>query len=223
MTNKTFFAAVLLVFTVVGTVQAQVLRFGVKAGASYPSTQNFDFSNKDGLDGLGFFGGGFGEYRSGPLAVTGEALFDYTQFSGTVNGLETEYYYSRVVLPIAFKYYVYGGLSLQLGGQLGILITAESETTIESRGTVRNDISLTTSSMDAGAFFGVGYELPLGLDFNLRYAAGISDFPTSGEKLSGPSLSVGYYIYSSGQQKKGTPSIKGKKWKRGRSKSGRRG
>ncbi|MEM9324624.1 MAG: hypothetical protein AAGA85_03170 [Bacteroidota bacterium] len=198
---------------------AQEFSLGVTLGASYPSVENFDFANDDGLDGLGIHGGVLAQYRFGQLGGTASALYAFDQFSGVVAGFDTDYYYSRLVLPISFKYYIGEGFNFQLGASLGILLTAESETTVESQIATRYDISLTTSSTDFGGFFGFGYDAPVGISFNLTYQVGATDFPSIGERLSGPALTIGYYIFKSGSVSYKTPTIKGKKWKPGRSRS----
>lgn len=62
------------------------------------------------------------------------------------------------------KYYIMEGLSLQAGPELAFKVGAEDDFTDEA-----------IKSMDFGLGIGAGYELPMGLMFDVRYNLGLSN------------------------------------------------
>src|SRR5690606_25716845 len=69
-------------------------------------------------------------------------------------------------IPIMAKYYITENLTVEAGPQIGFLMSAESD---------GEDIKDGMNSMDFGINGGVGYQLPMGLFFQARYYAGLSN------------------------------------------------
>lgn len=100
-------------------------------------------------------------------------------------------------VPLMAKYYVADGLSLEVGPQIGLLLSTTDEYEGEE-----DDIKDLLKSTDFGVNFGVGYKLESGLNFSARYNMGLSDnidadgFKTDGAeyKNSVIQLSVGYFF-----------------------------
>ena len=96
-----------------------------------------------------------------------------------------------VNVPIALKYEIFDGFTLQAGPQVGFLVSAnakvEGTTTVEGFGSESIDTEVDNKddfkSIDFSAFGGVGYELPMGLFFQARYTAGISSVLEDSEEL----------------------------------------
>ena len=74
---------------------------------------------------------------------------------------------SYVNLPLVFKYYLAGGLNLQVGPQFGILVddnVKELYTEV-----------VQAQSSDVSGIIGLGYDLPFGLRVDGRYNFGFTD------------------------------------------------
>ncbi len=204
----TFLFVVLLLTSL--TVQGQKFYLGVKAGGALPTQENFDFSNKDSLESFGYHGGAMAAVRLKKVGLQGELLYAYNEFKGDVLGIETNFKYTRIALPVVAKFYFPGGLNFQFGARLGFLIKAESE---DEDGGFTFDISNTTNSNDVGLQLGLGYELPLGLTVDARYNIGLTEFPGPDSNLAGPEISIGYNFLETGGIVSGIPTAKRKKWK----------
>ncbi len=207
---KALTACIILLFFASGhVVVGQKFYLGATAGAGLPTLENFDFSDSDQRDGFGYHGGAVASVRIKRLAGQAELLFSHDEFEGEVLGVVTTFKYNRITLPVLFKFYVIGGAHLLLGPRVGFLISAESED--EDGFTV--DIDNTTESTDVGLQTGLGYDLPFGLNLNLRYNIGLTDFPGPDQNLGGLQISLAYTFLETGGIKAGIPSVKKRRWK----------
>ncbi|MFC5044354.1 porin family protein [Aquimarina hainanensis] len=80
-------------------------------------------------------------------------------------------------VPLLFKYYVFKGTSIQVGPQVGILLTGNSEKEIFRDGAkerVTQHISGVTPLLDLGTTVGIGYQMPQGFFGEVRYYLGLS-------------------------------------------------
>ncbi len=177
---------------VAGAAQAQEARFGVKAGVSLSSVTG---SNTDGVKNLvGANGGIMADISfSDLISFHPELLFSQkgakAENSNSYGYSETDKKRTSYLdLPLLLRVKA-DGLFFEAGPQLGYLIAQKSETTI----TVPNYGTRSTSStstdgtrkFDVGYIAGVGYQLPQGLEFGVRYNGGISDLndQSSGSKV----------------------------------------
>lgn len=98
-----------------------------------------------------------------------------------------------LVLPVLAKYYVFDGLSLEAGPQLGLLLSAKREDNGETE-----DIKDITKSTDFGFALGAGYKLDNGLNFGIRYYLGsdVNDIDSDSNKYKNRVIqfSVGYFF-----------------------------
>ncbi|MBT8265777.1 MAG: PorT family protein [Bacteroidia bacterium] len=91
---------------------------------------------------------------------------DYSEsaFSGTVN-------LDYLNIPIMGKFEVAEGFNVQVGPQVGFLLSAKDK----EDGEPDVDVKDFVKSTDFGVNIGVGYELANGLNFGARYNLGLSD------------------------------------------------
>ncbi|MAU27057.1 MAG: hypothetical protein CMH48_06225 [Muricauda sp.] len=98
-----------------------------------------------------------------------------------------------LTLPIMAKYYVYDGLSVEAGPQVGFLLSSKQEDNGET-----DDLKDVTKSTDIGFALGVGYKLENGLNFGLRYYLGsdVNDIDEDTEEFKNRvfQISVGYFF-----------------------------
>ena len=171
--KKLMFSALALFAFGFANAQDSDLKFGIKAGVQFTNiTGDID---ADGA--TGFYVGGLVDIGvAEDFHVQPELL--YSQEGAD----EASISYLRV--PIMAKYYVMEGLSLQAGPEIAFKIGAEDDFTDEA-----------TKSIDFGLGIGAGYELPMGLFFDLRYNLGlsnISDIDGVDAKNTGLQVGLGY-------------------------------
>lgn len=141
-----------LVVIAFGTVNAQDMKFGVKAGANFSNlTGDADVDGR-----TGFYIGGLVDFGiSEKFHVQPEILYSME------GGEDAELDFVRI--PIMAKYYVMDGLNIQAGPMLGFKIGAE------------DGLDEVTKSLDYGLGFGAAYELPIGVFVDLRYNLGLAN------------------------------------------------
>ena len=94
-------------------------------------------------------------------------------------------------IPVMFRYNIVPMFNIQAGPQLGLLLSASNN---------GQDIKGQLKSTDFGAAFGIGVDLPMGLNFAARYVLGFSDIqatPVSGITVKNQviQISVGYKLF----------------------------
>jgi hypothetical protein len=104
--------------------------------------------------------------------------------------------FSYLAIPIMLKYHVNPIFSLQAGPQLGFLMSATSAGT---------DVKDQMNSTDFAGAFGLGVDLPMGLNFAARYVPGFSNIlksTPSGVTLKNETIqiSVGFTIVGAGDK-----------------------
>lgn len=200
-----FSAAALLTF--IFTAHSQDVKFGVKAGLNIA---DWGGDAEDTNVRAGFNAGVVAEIKYGNFAVQPEVLYsqqgselEVNYFTGTTLDGSVNYTtkLNYINVPVALKYYIVEGLSLQAGPQIGFLINAEEKSEITADGeseTNEVDAKNNYEKIDFSVFGGVGYDLPMGVFFQVRYIAGLSninkDPETANIELSNNvlSFSVGY-------------------------------
>lgn len=135
-----------------GTLNAQDMKFGVKAGANFSNlTGDVDADGR-----TGFYFGGLVDFAiSEKFHVQPEVLYSME------GAKDAELDFVRI--PIMAKYYVMDGLNLQAGPLLGFKVGGE-EFTDEA-----------TKSIDFGLGLGGAYEMSMGVFVDLRYNIGLSN------------------------------------------------
>ncbi|MEM9000100.1 MAG: porin family protein [Bacteroidota bacterium] len=177
--KKILFVAIALLGTI-AVSNAQLARFGVKAGANFSnlkvSTDGFGSGSPDGATSI--YVGALVDFKlSDKFRLQPEALY-------SIEGAD-DADITYVDLPVMLKYYVVEGFNIQAGPELGILVDAEGGT---------DGLKSTNFSLNVGA----AYDLPLGLFFDARYSFGLSDILDltdqfgSELKTKGFQLGIGY-------------------------------
>lgn len=124
-------------------------------------------------------------------------------FSGNVltSSIDLTSKLDYINIPIAIKYYVVEGFSLQAGPQIGFLISAKEKGEVTENGieiSAERDSKDEYEKVDFALFGGVGYDLPIGIFFQARYNAGITNINKDPESANIEltnnvfSFSVGY-------------------------------
>lgn len=151
------------------------VKFGVKGGLNISTFTNFtDISMKP-----SFHAGVVAEiFINKKLSIQPELIyskqgFEYSGFNvGSYVPIYSEYTWRQdyINVPIMVKYYVVKGFNVQGGIQFGFLVNSE----MEQRG-IEVDTKNLVNSFDFGLNFGVGYELPTGVFFDVRYNMGLTN------------------------------------------------
>lgn len=115
-----------------------------------------------------------------------------TKFSGsTLSDVTVKFNYINI--PLLLRYNFNKMVNLHLGPQFGVLASAKVDD-----GETDEDVKNFLKGSDLSAAFGVGVDLPMGLNFSVRYSLGLSDVDKeSGEetKNNNIQLSVGYRLF----------------------------
>jgi len=160
----------------------QEVKFGPKAGVNFSTLS--DVSKAKML--TGFHVGAVTEIKfTDKLSVQPELVYssqgaknDYTEtFAGVSAHHHNHDKIEYINIPILAKYYIYNGLSVELGPQFGFLVKAESKDEVSVNGsTIKNDRDFKNevNSFDFGIGAGLAYDLSNGFFVNARYNFGIT-------------------------------------------------
>ena len=177
---KKFAIAVVLVF--IGfNMQAQGLELGVKAGVNFASlTDASGFNNR-----TGFVLGAFAGFKvSEKVALQGELLYSQQGADPDLGEFDLNY----VNVPLIVKYYVSGGLNIQVGPQFGFLVSDDIFSVFDDIGD-----NIKANEFDVAAVLGVGFDFPMGIRVDGRYNLGLSDVTDlSSSKNAVFTLALGY-------------------------------
>ncbi len=160
----------------------QEVKFGPKAGVNFSTLSNVSKAKML----TGFYVGAVAEIKfSEKFSIQPELVYssqgaknDYTE---TIAGISTHHHNHDKVeyinIPILAKYYIYNGLSVELGPQFGFLVKAESKDEISANGTTfenKRDFKNEVNSFDFGIGAGLAYDLSNGFFVNARYNFGLT-------------------------------------------------
>jgi len=202
--KKMFLIAALAVVGM-GQSDAQV-KFGVKAGPQLTNLVGND--DADAESKFGFHVGGYANIRfAEQFAFQPEILYsmqgakqesNYEEFGITYHD-EDKVELSYINIPLMMKWYAYDGLNFEFGPQIGFNVGAKAK----GDSTITDGDTTVTSSydediddietVDFGLNIGAGYEMPMGLNFGIRYGLGLTEFVKDSDmKNSVISLGIGY-------------------------------
>ncbi|WP_369753297.1 porin family protein [Flavobacterium sp. WC2409] len=177
-----FTIAVLFIITSNNAQDKKEMSFGIKAGLNIATVTHVD--NSKAL--VGFEGGVFGEFMIGDkFAIQPEVLYSGQGVKSEGMELKLDY----INIPILAKYYVADSFSIELGPQVGFLISAKSEGV---------DVKEFFKTTDISVDFGANYDITKNFIFGVRYDLGLLRLQESigpGEKESKNSviqIAVGY-------------------------------
>jgi hypothetical protein len=183
----------LMISLVVCSLHAQNVTFGAKAGLNFASLSGDDAEDIDGRTSLHL--GATAEFSlSETFSIQPELLYSGQGFTESGTGYEATGKMDYINLPIMAKFYVAEGLSLEVGPQVGLLLSAKGEIK-EDGETEKYDFKDDVKSVDFGANFGVGYKLDSGINLGFRYNLGltsVAEEDSTDVKNSVLQLSVGY-------------------------------
>ena len=156
---------------------AQEIDFGVKLGANFATLNDAsNASNK-----TGFVGGAFLGLKFGKIGIQPELL--YSQQGAELNASDIDLNYINV--PVMLKYYLIGGLNVQVGPQFGFIIDDNLSESIGS--------GIEAETFDLSGAAGLGIDLPLGIRADARYIFGLTDIVDGEDGKNGVfTLSLGY-------------------------------
>lgn len=191
-----------IIFTVVlafffGFVNAQDrkdMSFGVKGGLNISSITNAEEDGVNSKSLVGFHIGFFGEFMiSDQFAIQPELLYSTQgvklEFDGEEGDLKVDY----INVPVMAKYYLADAFSLELGPQIGFLVSSKVES-----GGLSEDVKDETKPIDVSLGFGANYNFAEKFMLGARYNLGLTRlqeelFPGESEsKNSVFQISLGY-------------------------------
>ncbi|AXT49539.1 PorT family protein [Aquimarina sp. BL5] len=189
MVRKLFLAFTFGALTFVNA-QEESIRFGGKVGLN---VANFvgDDADDDAESKLGFHIGAVVEIPiTEKFAFQPELLFSTQGVKEEEAGVDFKLNLNYINVPLIFKYYFIEGLNIEIGPQVGFLVSAKAKA--DSNDT---DVKDQFKTLDLGANIGLGYQLDMGLFFQGRYNYGITnigDDDDSDLRNSVIQFSVGY-------------------------------
>lgn len=173
--KKLFFLSILGIFAF-NVSTAQSLDFGPKIGANFSNLSDasgLKFDNKTGLQAGIFLGIKFDSF-----AIQPELLYSQQGADSDFGDFNLDY----VTIPVILKYYLIGGLNIQVGPQFGFVVNDDFPSA--------EDID--TNSFDFSGAVGAGVDLPLGFRVAARYNFGITDVTDNGGKNGVFSVALGF-------------------------------
>jgi hypothetical protein len=181
---KKIIFSVATLFAIGFTAHAQEIKYGVKAGLNLADWGG-DAENTNVRPGLN--AGVLAEIKFNNFALQPEIVYSQQGTKLTINNysgndltssLEMTSKLDYINVPIALKYYVIEGLSLQAGPQIGFLVSAKEKAKLKANGesvSVEMDAKDGYEKVDFALFGGIGYDLPIGIFVQARYNAGLSN------------------------------------------------
>ena len=181
--KKVLFVLVLMLSA--GIIANAQFKFGIKAGANFAGINDDDTDMKTGVT-----AGVLGQFKfSERWAIQPEVLFNMQGAKYKSGSTKIDWKFNYVAIPVMVQFYIIDGLSVEIGPQFGILVSAERNDT---------DVKDYTESFEASIGTGVAYELsnvPVG--FFARYTAGLTEINSSsalGTNLKNYAFQLGAFV-----------------------------
>jgi hypothetical protein len=176
---KTILFGIIFLFSIQKGI-SQEIDLGLKLGANFATLGDLQqFDNE-----IGFVGGAYLDLKFGKFGIQPELLYSQQDGQFDITAFDLNY----VNIPVMFKFYIVGGLNLQLGPQFGILVNDSIPDSISQ--------SVETESFDLAGTAGLGLDLPLGLRANARYVFNVeNDFETANFTDGFFTLSLGFNLF----------------------------
>jgi len=172
-----------IVILELGNVYAQDVKFGAKAGLNL---SNVSIEIEDGVETDGKIGYNFGAFAeislSEKLIFQPELLFSTQGFKVKQSIDEFSFEQTNKMnylnVPIMFRYAVFNKFGLEVGPQVGFLLSANSEIKETFNGeseTFDQDFKDSVKSIDFGLNFGASYDVSENIIIGARYNLGLSN------------------------------------------------
>ena len=167
---KIFVSVALAAGLLMGTVSAQKVNIGIKAGANFYNVNNDNGSEYDTKTGL--HAGLLGHIHLAPqLALQPEIVYSSQGAKSNVANINRKLNLDYINVPVLLQYMFDNGFRLQAGPQVGFLVNAKSEVN-----GVKTDVKESLKTVDFGVGAGVGYvHPPSGFGVDARYNLGLSN------------------------------------------------
>jgi hypothetical protein len=174
----------IVVFFIFTSSTAQNIKYGSKIGVNFA---NITGDETDDLNTKTFLhAGAVAEIIiSDEFSFQGELLYsaqgaksDYSETIDQVTFFYTSVNLEYINVPLLAKYYIVEGLSLEVGPQVGFLLTANREFEKTDNGEIETgeeDILDEIKGMDFGLNFGLAYKVGGGIFLAARYNLGLSN------------------------------------------------
>lgn len=149
--------------------------FGLKGGVNLTNLQVNDpdasYSSR-----AGYHVGVFFRERFSKVAIQPEVLLSTmsTDVSSTLLG-DYKDSFTYLSVPIMVKFYIVSGLNIHVGPQFSFLLDGERTGNSNLLGSSSKDIKDYYKSSDISVSAGAGWDLPFGLNVDLRYNIGVQD------------------------------------------------
>lgn len=189
---KKYVNLALAIIFVVTAANAQHVNFGIKAGLNLYNINSNDNSNNDSRVGLHIGLIGHVHYADN-FAIQPEIMYSAQGSKSTVAGIDNETNLNYINVPVLFQYMFDNGFRIQAGPQLGILVSAKTETN-NSKSDIKDDVK----SIDFALVAGVSYvHVPTGFGVDLRYNIGLSDISVADtDKSTNRGIQLGvFYLF----------------------------
>ncbi|QLE00465.1 PorT family protein [Galbibacter sp. BG1] len=178
MKNYFFIAIALVAFSF--SSHAQDIRLGAKGGFNFANFRGDDADDAEVR--TSFFVGGLAEFKfSEKFAFQPEILYSSQGAEGDFGGEDNiKAKLGYINFPLMGKYFVTDAFSVEVGPQVGVLVSKEWEAN-------GDDSSLSVDpddfykDIDFGLNFGVGYEFSNGIFLTGRYNLGLSNVVDDGD------------------------------------------
>lgn len=168
-------------------VQAQSIGLGVKGGLNFPSADALSIDQDITIQSAnaaasGYHAGLFASAKIAMFELQPEVLYSFQSFEyefedastaagSLIQGSQESHY---VTIPVILKFSPVPILNLQVGPQFGLLLSA-NEIRDDISNSAQADITDKLTNSDIGLNFGVGADLPFGLQAHARYVLGLSN------------------------------------------------
>ncbi len=181
--KKFFLSIAALLAAGIFAADAQVWSFGPKAGVAFSSANGI----KDSRARTGLVAGAFAEVEmSDWFAVQGEILYSQQGFDTKTAGVRSRYQIDFLTMPVVTKYYLIGGLNVQLGAQFGYLLNAKTKSPDTARRSIKGEVN----RYNVGVLTGLAYDFDFGLVLEGRYTLALTDTFIGAEKQRAGALQV---------------------------------
>ncbi|MFV5692305.1 porin family protein [Flavobacterium sp. LT1R49] len=194
MKKITLLLVTVFTFGIVNAQDKEDMSFGVKAGLNISSITNADQDGMNSKSLVGFHVGFFGEFMiSNEFSIQPELLYSTQGVKLEVDGDKGDLKLDYINVPVMAKYYIADAFSLELGPQIGFLVSSKAKSGGESI-----DVKDDTKSIDVSLGFGANYNFAEKFMLGARYNLGLTRvqkdlFPGESEsKNSVFQISLGY-------------------------------
>lgn len=171
---KLYFSMALAAILMTGTVSAQHVNLGVKAGLNVFNINNdngTEFNSKPGFH-IGLLGH---IHINKQFAIQPELVYSTQGAKFTTSNVETKIKLGYVNIPVMFQYMFDNGFRIEAGPQVGLLLNAEAETN-----NTDTDIKANYQTVDFGLGAGIGWiHVPSGFGVDARYNFGLTNINES--------------------------------------------